>query len=93
MNEIRYCRAPKALHRAVGHEVLLAAEDRDGVEMLPGTAATLWMLLDRPASLGSLTEELSSIYETPARRVSADIAPLLDELVGRGWLELIDDEG
>jgi Coenzyme PQQ synthesis protein D (PqqD) len=92
MREIRYRRAPKALHRSAGHEVLLAAADRDVIDLLPGAAATLWSLLDRPASLETLTEELSFIYETPVQRVTADVAPLLDELVRREWLELVDDE-
>jgi Coenzyme PQQ synthesis protein D (PqqD) len=60
--------------------------------MLPGTAATLWILLDKPATLEALSEELAAIYETPTHRVTADVAPLLDELVGRGWLELLDHE-
>jgi hypothetical protein len=93
LSETRYRRAPRALHRTVGHEVLLAAADRDGVDVLPGTAATLWVLLDQPASLGTLTAELAAIYKTPAHRVSTDVAPLLDELVRRGWLEQLDDEG
>lgn len=92
MRGIRYRRAPQALHRIVGNEVLLAAADRESVDVLPGTAATLWLLLDRPASLESLSEELASIYETPVHRVTADVEPLLDELIGRGWLELLDDE-
>ena len=93
MSETRYRRAPRALHRTVGHEVLLAAADRDGIDVLPGTAATLWILLDQPASRETLTEELAAIYATPAHRVSADVTPLLDELVRRGWLEQFDDEG
>jgi Coenzyme PQQ synthesis protein D (PqqD) len=75
----------------VGDEVLLAAADRDGVDVLPGTAATLWILLDQSASLETLTEELAAVYETPSHRVSIDVAPLLDELVRRGWLEQLDD--
>jgi hypothetical protein len=93
LSETRYRRAPRALHRTVGHEVLLAAADRDGFDVLPGTAATLWILLDQPAGLETLTEELAAIYATPADRVGTDLLPLLDELVRRGWLERFDDEG
>jgi hypothetical protein len=88
----RYRRSPAALHRTVGHEVLLAEADRDGFDVLPGTAASVWTLLEEPATLPELSHELARTYGTPVERIATDVEPLLDELVRRGWLERIDDD-
>jgi hypothetical protein len=90
MTELRYRRTPRALNRTVGPEVVLAAADREGFDVLPGTAAAVWILLDEPATLVTVAEKLSALYDTTADRIAADVAPLLDELVDRGWLEQLD---
>jgi hypothetical protein len=88
----RYRRSPAALHRTVGQEVLLAGTDRDGFDVLPDTAAAVWTLLDEPATLPGLSDELARTYGTPVQRIAADVGPLLDELVRRSWLERIDED-
>jgi type IV secretory pathway TrbD component len=88
----RYRRSPAALHRTVGHEVLLAGADRESFDVLPGTAASVWTLLEKSATLPELSDELARTYGTPVERIVADVAPLLDELVRRGWLERIDED-
>jgi hypothetical protein len=88
----RYRRSSAALHRTVGHEVLLAGADREGFDALPGTAASVWTLLEEPATLPELSDELARTYGRPVERIAADVEPLLDELVRRGWLERIDED-
>jgi hypothetical protein len=89
MSEPRYRRSAAALTRTVGSEVLLASPRHDAVDVLPGTAAAVWELLNEPASAPELSRELSSLFGVGAERVAEDIAPLLEELVERGWLERV----
>jgi hypothetical protein len=90
MSGSRYRRSPEALFRTAGREVLLASADREGFDVLPDTAAAVWVLLDEPASVASLSDELAALYGMPADRIASDVRPLLDELVRRGWLDRVD---
>jgi coenzyme PQQ synthesis protein D (PqqD) len=90
MSDPRFRRSPAALFRTAGSEVLLASADRDGVDLLPGTAAAVWLLLEEPASLAHLSEDLAELYAMPVERVVEDVEPLVDELTRRGWVERVD---
>ena len=92
MTEVRYLRSPAALTRSVGDQVLLASADRDEVDVLSGTASVVWRLLEEPRTLGGLVEMLSAAYRAPRDVIGVDVRALLEDLVGRGWLER-DGEG
>jgi len=86
-SSVRFRRSPSALFREVGPEVLLAAVERPGFDVLSGPATDVWDLLDRPQTLDELVASLADRYDAPRTSIETDVQRLLDELTRRGWIE------
>ncbi|MGQ0669864.1 MAG: PqqD family protein [Actinomycetota bacterium] len=85
----RVRQSPGALARSVGGEVLLAAPDREGVDVLSETAALVWSLLDRPRSLDELVDVLGERFAGSREAIARDVGSLVDDLVRRGFIEAV----
>jgi hypothetical protein len=73
----------------VGDDILLAPEGRDDFDHLSGTAAVVWSLLETPATLQSLVNELGEMYSVPTRSIAADVEALVADLTLRGAIREI----
>lgn len=80
-------RAPSALWRNAGRDVLVTSLDREEIEILPGTAGHIWRLLEVPRSLEELAGILSDFYDASVDTIIADVAVLLEDLRRRGLVE------
>ena len=81
-----WARADDVLWRATIDGVVVLVPSADEPVVLGGPAAAVWHLLEHPTSLGVLCQRLTALYDVSASRIVADVAPLLDELDGRGVL-------
>lgn len=88
----RYVRSAKALWRSTGRETLLTAPGRQEVDGLSETATAAWDLLTAPRTLDDVVRRLSERYGTPRTTVEPDVRSLLERLVARGWVEVIDGD-
>ncbi len=85
----RIRRCATAIDRSVGAEVLLATADRDEVDRLSETAAAVWHTLDVVRTRSEVAELMAGSFGQELRAVRADVDSLLDELVRRGWVEVV----
>lgn len=79
-------RADVAWRRSIDAVVLLA-DDADEPVALPGTAATVWDLLEVPATVDELVAALVEVYAADPTTVTADVTALLDRLMEIGAVE------
>jgi DNA-binding MarR family transcriptional regulator len=91
VNEVLFAQSPGALIRRVKGDVLLASQHHEGVDLLSGTARSVWELLASPRTLESLLQELAESYAVDRRVISTDVESLLDDLEARGWVERVVD--
>jgi coenzyme PQQ synthesis protein D (PqqD) len=87
-------RSSSALTRSVAGEILIATPQNETVDVLAGTAAHVWSLLDRPRSVKEMARMLADLYDSPRRAIANDVERLLQELVKHGSVEvvMVDDE-
>ena len=52
------------------------------------TGSAVWRLLDRPVALGDLVQSLSEEYAAPEGVIERDVVDLLEEMRGRGLIEV-----
>ena len=88
----RFRQHPATIFRRLSDGVVVLAltgdEDRDPV-FLAGTGGDLWDALATPCSLDELGRDLSRRYDQPAGRITADLLPVLEDLLAG---DLITDE-
>jgi Coenzyme PQQ synthesis protein D (PqqD) len=84
---VQYCRATRIVWR-LGHDtVLVLPLSGDHVHVISGAAEGLWQLLVEPLTVHQAASSLAEIYDVSSDEILQEIAPLLDDLVGRGVLE------
>ncbi len=84
-HHVRFVRSPLSLYRSFAGEVLIGTPE--GADRLEGTAAHVWELLGAPRTVPELGSVLGESYAAPREVIEADVGALLDDLVGRGWVE------
>ena len=84
---VQYCRATRVVWRLGHGSVLVLPVSGDHVHALTGAAEGLWQLLVEPLTVQQAASRLAEFYDVSSGEVLREIAPLLDELVGRGVLE------
>jgi hypothetical protein len=84
-----FTRSPETLFRTVGDEVLLTRAGRHEVDLLSGSAAMTWLLLERTTTLTALLESLAGLYRVAVDDIEEDVGRLLSDLVVRGWVETV----
>jgi hypothetical protein len=84
---VAYLRSPRAVHRVVGDEVLIALPGNDSIESLSATAGVVWDLLREPRSADELVEILQAEFAGPNAEIAHDVTSLLADLSARGLVE------
>jgi hypothetical protein len=87
MTERAFVRSPAVLSRTVADEVLVTTVAHDEVDRLSPTAVAVWAILEEPASIGAVVDELAQVFDAPRDRIANDVEGLLADLVQRGWVE------
>ena len=83
-----YRRNPEVLSRRHANGVLLLCPGAESPLFLEGSAPAIWALLERPASLGDLAEDLAEVFGGAAGTLIADLKSLLDNLLIEGALSV-----
>ena len=73
--------------RRVGSEIVLAPAGRDDFEVLQGTGAVVWELLEDPSTEAELLSALAEIYSIAEVQIATDVGALLATLVDMGAVE------
>ena len=84
--ETRWVRPSGVLWRRTTTGVALLPPGSDEPLFLTGTAALLWDLVTASHTLAETAATLAERYGVTPATVTTDVAPLLEELVGRGVL-------
>jgi hypothetical protein len=87
MTERVFVRSPAVLSRTVAGEVLVTTVDQDQVDRLSPTAVAVWALLEEPATIDAVVDELAQEFDAPRERIAGDVEGLLADLVRRGCVE------
>ncbi len=67
---------------------------RNGVYYgLEGTGARIWQLLKEARTLGALADALVAEYDVEPKRCAEDLQALLQDLLDRGLIRIVSDEG
>lgn len=81
-------RSNKPVETTVGTEVVLMTLDTGECLGLGETGSAVWRLLESPTRLDAVVGKLSEEYEAPAGVIEQDVVELLEEMQGRGLLEV-----
>ncbi|CAB4708136.1 unannotated protein [freshwater metagenome] len=84
-----YHRNPEVLSRRHANGVLLLCPGAESPVFLEGSAPAIWALLERPASLGQLAEDLAEVFGQSPGALISDLKSLLENLMIEGAL-LVD---
>ena len=87
----RFRQSPSTPWRRVGGDVILAPPGRDDFDVLSGTGADVWELLDQPSTTLELVHVLAGLYEVPADEIASDVERLIETLLESKALEEIED--
>lgn len=83
-----YRRNPEVLSRRHANGVLLLCPGAERPLFLEGSAPAIWALLERPASLGELAEDLAEVFGGASGALIADLKSLLENLMIEGALSV-----
>ena len=82
---------PEHIHfREVHDEVMLLDAQNDAYFALNPTGAVVWSVLASGRSPEAAAARLAAWYAVTPERAEADVAAVVDELVGRGLLNRLD---
>lgn len=84
---VLYGRGARVLWRQTRDRVLLLHATDGEMVSLTGTGVVLWDLLAEPMELSRLSEVMSAAYGVSADVITADVAPVLDDLSARQLVE------
>jgi len=73
--------------RKVGSDFMLAPLGTDRIEVLSGSGAVIWELLEEPATEAELVDALAESYEVPRDQIAGDTRALLLVLLQAGVVE------
>lgn len=79
-------RAEGVLWRRAGVGVVALPRAGDDVLFLQGSAAAVWLLLDRPRSFSALVLDLAEEFQVDRETVAADLVPAVDDMLARQLL-------
>ncbi|MGH9291700.1 MAG: PqqD family protein [Acidimicrobiales bacterium] len=87
-SEGTWARSDSVYWRVAGSTlVVLGGRDGDGApNIVYGSGAVLWEILERPISLAELGEELSARYGVPRAIIAEDVSPVLEQLSRLGLI-------
>ena len=85
---VMYRRNPEVLSRRHANGVLLLCPGAESPLFLEGSAPAVWALLERPASLGQLAEDLAEVFGRSSGALFSDLKSLLENLMIEGALSV-----
>ena len=74
------CRAPRALWRRAGTDVLATTPEAAEVWCLAGGAAAVWLGLNEPSTAEELVELLADVYQVAPENIDPDVTSTLERL-------------
>lgn len=86
---VEYRRAAGAVWRHGHGGVLVLVEPGRDVVVLSGGAADVWSALAEPRTVDDIGRTLATTYTRLADEMTADVAPLVDDLVERGVVDRV----
>lgn len=86
---VTYRRAPSALTRAVGNEILACLPESEEVDHLSASGSAIWRQLAEPRTLAQLTAGVAAEYAMRPDDVRGDVRGFVTVLVKRGLVERI----
>lgn len=86
----RYVRSDRILWRRTMDGVVVLPVDHGEFFDLAGTGAALWELLATPHTRDEAARELLGRYQGVADQVATDLVPVLDDLVRRGAVVVLE---
>lgn len=86
-------RVPGAAFRRLGEQVIVAVPGRDDIDVLVGSAAAVWSLLDVPRTITELVDILESRFRSAPHQIERDVRVLLERLRAEGAVEVSDGCG
>ncbi len=81
-------RSTGPVETTVGSEVVLMTLDSGECLGLGETGSEVWRLLERPTRLSAVVAALREDYAAPAGVIEQDVIELLEEMLGRGLIEV-----
>jgi hypothetical protein len=88
---IRLRQSPSTPWRRVGGEVVLAPPGREDFDVLAGTGAVVWELLDEPRTVAEVVGVLAELYGMAEGDIDGDVGELVSALVQTGAIEEIGE--
>jgi len=82
-------RARDALWRRGDFGVAVLVVERPDPLTIAGTGVAIWDLLERPLRPRDLIDRLAEDFGADPALVAHDVLPVVDELIGRGVLEVV----
>ena len=82
----RYRRAPRMVFRALDGRAWVGGPGRDTVG-IEGSALFVWLVLDRPASVGGLAQQIRTVWPELGEIAEPDVQAAIDSLVGAELVE------
>lgn len=94
LEEAWVSRSPDVLWRDGGGDVVLTRQGRAELDVLPmGSAAEVWRSLETPRRVRDVIDGLARNFGVEATVVAQGIAPLLEDLIGKGYVRMVADAG
>ena len=85
---VTIARSSKPVETTVGSEVVLMTLETGECLGLGETGSEVWRLLDKPTHLEPVLQALGEKYEAPPGVMEQDVIELLEEMLGRGLIEV-----
>jgi hypothetical protein len=83
-----YHRAPGLLGTEAGRDAVLMDIGKGSYLTLNESGATIWKLLEHPATQSQIVDRLCAAFDIDAAECARRIEPFLDEMLKKGVLEV-----
>lgn len=90
VSERRFRRSSDAIHGDVGGDVVALHIPRGRCYGMEDVTASVWKLLERPATIGEICLALTSEYEIEPEECRSDISELLAQMTREGLVEVAE---
>lgn len=83
---------PDVLYRSLGGETVLLNLETGETFSLDASAYRVWELIEEHGDRDLVEAALREEYDAPPDSIAEDVGTFLEELVGKGLVELTEDE-
>lgn len=89
--DIRYARRDEIVAAPVENELVMMSIERDAYFGLDELGSRVWTLLESPASIGEICDQLMAEYEVDASECRTVVAGLLEELATHELVRRVEE--